>query len=156
MKMKTGGISGGADEEGRADAGQRCAVCRPNVLKPRSVPARRAAQRRAKQPARPAARAAAADGVRLPAPFQEITARRAVSSARPQMSALGLLRPGARAFPERAARRPVRPEAPRAQARGAWSDRALQKAVLPEGEEARGADNHVVTERNSQKLACPL
>ena len=66
MKMKNGGISGGADEEGRADAVRRCAVCRPNVLKPRSVPARRAAQRRAKQPARPAAIAAAVDGVRLP------------------------------------------------------------------------------------------
>ena len=38
-------------------------------LKPRSVPARRAAQRRAKQPARSAAIAVAADGMRLPLPF---------------------------------------------------------------------------------------
>ena len=38
----------------------------PNRLKPGSVPARHAVQCRAKQPARPAAEARAADGMRLP------------------------------------------------------------------------------------------
>jgi hypothetical protein len=60
---RSGGQRGGAVDV------RSPAVCRPNRVKPGSVPARRAAQRRAKHPARPEAIAAAADGVRLPSPF---------------------------------------------------------------------------------------
>jgi len=106
MKMKTGGISGGAEEEGRADAVRRGAVRRHELVEDwfGSLSAR-AAQRRAKHPARSAAKAVVADGVRLPSRFPKTTARRAVSTARPWSPS----RPGAR---RRGSTGPHRPPAP--------------------------------------------
>ena len=100
--MKTGGIPGGVDEEGRADAVRRCALCRPNGSKnrvrlPLGAPS-------SAEPSTPPGPRRSPRGRGRGAPAVAVSgdpARRAVPRPGRERPAAGLSRPGARAPRER-------------------------------------------------------